>query len=229
MRYYPLLLDLQEKSCLVIGAGRVGLRKIRTLLRAHPRQILVLDTSSFHPDLTHLAEQHPELVLIHRPLSPDDLDQVQLVFACTSNHALNAEIAATCKKHNILCNITDDPDAGDVVLPSVIERGDLIVTLSTSGKSPALCKALRQELDCQFGEEYEILLELLGRIRQALLPLGQCCDDNAECFRSLVRSSLLTAIRDQKTHEIQTILTTLLPKELHPSIGALTHDLFPSL
>jgi precorrin-2 dehydrogenase/sirohydrochlorin ferrochelatase len=229
MRYYPLLLDLQEKSCLVIGAGRVGLRKIRTLLKAHPQRILVLDTASFHPELTRLAEKHPELVLIHRPLSPDDLNQVQLVFACTSNHALNAEIASACKKHNILCNITDNPDAGDIVLPSIIERGDLIVTLSTSGKSPALCKAIRQELDCQFGEEYEILLDLLGRIRQSLLPLGQCCDNNAECFRSLVRSSLLTAIRDQDTNEIQRILTTLLPKELHPSIGALTHDLFPSL
>jgi precorrin-2 dehydrogenase/sirohydrochlorin ferrochelatase len=229
MRYYPLLLDLREKTCLVIGAGRVGLRKIRTLLKAHPKRLIVMDQRSFSTEVTRLAGEHPELVLKQGIFVPDNLDRADLVFACTSDRLFNAEIARACHQKRILCNITDDPDAGDIVLPSVIDRGDLILTLSTSGKSPALCKILRQELDCRFGEEYEVLLELLGRIRQALLPLGQCCEDNAECFRSLVRSSLLTAIRARNTSEIQTILASLLPEELHPSIGALTHDLFSSL
>ena len=229
MRYYPLLLDLHAKKCLVVGAGRVGIRKIRTLLKAQPGHLLVLDTAPFSRELMQTAKNSPNLVLENRRFSTNDLESMHLVFACTSNRTLNAEIAELCTSRNILCNITDDPDAGDVVLPSIIDRGDLLVTLSTSGKSPALCKTLRQELDCRFGEEYETLLELLGRIRQALLPLGQCCDMNAECFRSLVDSSLLAAIRDRDTTAITTILATLLPKELHPSIGALTHDLFPSL
>ncbi|GAU08979.1 precorrin-2 dehydrogenase/sirohydrochlorin ferrochelatase family protein [Desulfoplanes formicivorans] len=229
MRYYPLLLDLHHKNCLVVGAGTVGTRKIRTLLKASPKHLLVLDTAPFSTKLTRLAARHPELVLENRTFSANDLDQKHLVFACTSNRTLNAAIARGCQQRNILCNIIDDPQAGDVVLPSIIQRGDLLVTVSTSGKSPALCRTLRQELDCRFGEEYEILLDLLGRIRQAMLPLGQDSDDNAECFRSLVNSSLLAAIREKDTDEIRTILARLLPKELHPSIGALTHDLFPSL
>lgn len=229
MRYYPLLLDLHGKHCLVVGAGRVGTRKIRTLLQASPKHLLVLDTAPFSPELTRLATQHQGLVLENRPFSSHDLASMHLVFACTSNHEFNGEIARACKDRNILCNITDDPDAGDVVLPSIIERGDLLVTVSTSGKSPALCRVIRQELDCRFGEEYEILLDLLGRIRQALLSLGRSSDDNAQCFRALVNAPLLEAIRNEDTRAIQRMLTSILPEELHPSIGALTHDLFPSL
>jgi precorrin-2 dehydrogenase/sirohydrochlorin ferrochelatase len=229
MRYYPLLLDLHEKNCLVVGAGKVGTRKIRTLLKASPNHLLVLDTAPFSTELTRLAAHHPELVLENRSFSSDDLDQMHLVFACTSNRALNAAIAQGCQQGGILCNIIDDPQAGDVVLPSIIERGDLLVTVSTSGKSPALCRVIRQELDCRFGEEYEILLELLGRIRQALLSLGRNCDDNAQCFRALVNAPLLEAIENEDTRAIQRMLTSILPEELHPSIGALTHDLFPSL
>ncbi|WP_462324912.1 precorrin-2 dehydrogenase/sirohydrochlorin ferrochelatase family protein [Desulfoplanes sp.] len=229
MRYYPLLLDLHDKSCMVVGVGRVGIRKIKTLLAADPGRLLALDRFPPDPGLLELTQKHPALVFEQRGPTPGDLDRTDLVFACTSDRGLNATIAHDCKKRGILCNITDDPEAGDVVLPSLIQRGDLLLALSTSGKSPALCKRLRQELDCRFGEEYELLLELLGRIRHALLPLGLCCDDNAECFRSLVDSPLITAIRDRDMGAVHSILLALLPEQLHPSIGALTNDLFPSL
>ncbi|PIE69414.1 MAG: siroheme synthase [Deltaproteobacteria bacterium] len=225
MRYYPLLLDLHAKHCLVIGAGKVGLRKIRTLLKARPGKLVVLDTAPISSELTRIAAAMPQLVLLHRAFQEEDLNGMHLVFACTSTRSLNAAIAKACTERGILCNITDDPQAGDVVLPSIIERGDLLITLSTSGASPALCKRIRHELDTQFGEEYTILLQLLRRIRELLLPLGQPSDTNAQCFRSLTRSSLLTAIRDQDTTAITHILTDLLPPELHPSITPIMYDL----
>ncbi len=226
MRYYPLLLDLHEKNCLVVGTGKVGMRKIKTLLKAEPGHVLALDTAPFDDDLRQLADNHPNLFLCKRAFEPKDLDDVHLVFVCTDNRAVNASIARACKEKGIFCNIANDPDAGDAVLPSIIQRGDLLITLSTSGKSPALCKALRQELDCQFGKEYDLLLRLLGRVREALLPLGYDSDTNAGYFRSLVASSLLTALAEHDAATVTSILENILPQELHPAIAAMTHNLF---
>ncbi len=229
MRYYPLLLDLHRKSCLVIGTGRVGSRKIKTLLKASPRKILAVDTTPAGADLQRLAAANAALVLVSRPFKAEDLDDADLVFACTSNREVNRHIARACKEKNILCNITDAPDEGDVVLPSLVERGDLLLTMSTSGRSPALCKKIRQELDCRFGQEYELLLVLMGRIRSTLLTLGQSSDENAVCFRALVNSSLTDALRDRDIERVQSILQSILPAQLHPSLGAMTHDLFSHL
>lgn len=226
MRYYPLLLDLHDKTCLVVGTGRVGTRKIKTLLKASPHRIVALDTSCASAEIHELAAIYPALVLHTRPFTEEDLIGVDLVFACTCNRELNQRIASLCKKKHILCNITDAPNEGDVILPSIIERGDLLLALSTSGNSPALCKKIRQELDCHFGQEYEALLVLMGRIRTAVLAIGQDSDDNAACFRALVNSSIIDALKDQDTQKMQDILQTILPAQLHPSIGAMIHDIF---
>ena len=226
MRYYPLLLDLHEKTCLVVGTGRVGTRKIRTLLKASPQRVVAMDTAPATTELLELAAKNPALIVTGRAFTPRDLDGTDLVFACTNNRELNSSIARACREKKILCNITDAPHEGDVVLPSIVERGDLLLALSTSGTSPALCKKIRQELDCRFGQEYELLLVLMGRIRSTLLTLGQNPDENAVCFRALVNSSLTDAIRDRNSTQVRTILRSILPEQLHPSLGAMTHDLF---
>ncbi|MFA6810945.1 MAG: bifunctional precorrin-2 dehydrogenase/sirohydrochlorin ferrochelatase [Desulfoplanes sp.] len=229
MRYYPLLLDLHDKTCLVVGTGRVGIRKITTLLKASPRRVVAVDSAPPTAQLQTLANAYSALVLSQRPFAMQDLDNVDLAFVCTSNRALNQKIATECTQRRILCNITDAPNEGDVILPSLVERGDLLLTLSTSGKSPALCKKIRQELDCHFGQEYETLLVLMGRIRSAVLAIGEDSDNNAACFRALVNSSITDALRDRDTAKIQDILQTILPAQLHPSIGAMIHDIFSHL
>ena len=228
MRYYPLLLDLTGMRCLVIGAGEVGLRKIKGLLQCQPQMVTAVDFASPSPELAALLATCDNFSYEQRPFADADLDRVHLVFACTSNRTVNAAIGQACMKRGILCNMTDAPEAGNFVLPASIARGDLTISISTSGASPALARVIRQDLEERYGPEYEIMTRLLARIRADMLALGRGSDENREFFRELAASALPELIRTNNRQACLELLRAVLPTDLHPRIGDWCDDCFPN-
>jgi len=228
MRYYPLLLDLSGIECLVIGAGEVGLRKIKGLLQCQPKMVTAVDSAPPSPELTALLATQDNFSYEQRPFADTDLDQARLVFACTSNRAVNAAIGQACMKRGILCNMADAPEAGNFVLPASITRGDLTISISTSGASPALARVIRQDLEKRYGPEYEIMTRLLAEIRAGLLALGRGSDENREFFRELAASALPELIRTNNRQACLELLQAVLPTDLHPRIGEWCDDCFPT-
>jgi precorrin-2 dehydrogenase / sirohydrochlorin ferrochelatase len=228
MRYYPLLLDLTDIRCLVIGAGEVGLRKIRGLLQCVPKQVVAVDPAPPGPELTALLASQDNFSYEQRPFAETDLDQAQLVFACTSSRAVNDAVGQACMLRGILCNMTDAPELGNFVLPASITRGDLTISISTSGSSPALARVIRQDLETRYGPEYEIMTRLLADIRADLLALRRSSDENREIFRRLASSPLPEFIKHSDRHACQDLLRAVLPTELHPKIGEWCDDCFPT-
>ena len=125
----------------------------------------------------------------------DDLKGVFLAFGTTDDRDLNRRISEEAGRHGVLCNIADQPDRGQFVLPSVVARGDLLISISTSGKSPALARRIRRELEDEFGEEYAVLIDLLGTLRRRLLAQGHDPRGHKEKFDTLLNSELLEWIR----------------------------------
>ena len=154
MRYYPLLLDLTGMHCLVIGAGEVGLRKIQGLLQCSPARVTAVDPAPPGMDLAELLARRHNFTYEQRPFTEADLDAAQLVFACTSNRSVNELIGQACMQKGILCNMTDAPEHGNFVLPASITRGDLTISISTSGASPALARVIRQDLEERYGPDF---------------------------------------------------------------------------
>jgi len=228
MRYYPLLLDLTGMHCLVIGAGEVGLRKIQGLLQCKAALVIAIDPAPPSPELTELLARQDNFSYEQRPFAEKDLDRARLVFACTSNRAVNAEIGQACTERGILCNMTDAPEHGSFVLPASITRGDLTISISTSGASPALARVIRQDLETRYGPEYEAMTRLLADIRTALLAMGRSSDDNREIFRRLATSSLPDLIKSDDRHACLELLQNVLPTDLHPRIGEWCDDCFPT-
>jgi precorrin-2 dehydrogenase/sirohydrochlorin ferrochelatase len=228
MRYYPLLLDLTDLRCLVIGTGEVGLRKIKGLLRCAPKQVSAVDPAPPGPELAALLATQDNFSYEQRPFAETDLDRAQLVFACTSNRAVNAAVGQACMLRGILCNMTDAPELGNFVLPASITRGDLTISISTSGASPALARTIRQDLETRYGPEYETMTRLLADIRTALLALGRSSDENREIFRRLAASPLPGIIKHNDRHACLELLQTVLPTDLHPKIGEWCDDCFPT-
>jgi precorrin-2 dehydrogenase/sirohydrochlorin ferrochelatase len=229
MRYYPLLLDLTAMHCLVVGAGEVGLRKIEGLLPCTPTRITLLDPASPGPELATLLARHPEITYQQRPFTDTDLHGMHLVFACTSSASVNAEIGKACRQQNVLCNMADAPEEGSFVLPASITRGDLTISVSTSGASPALARVIRHELEDRYGLEYESVTRLLARIRPALLDLGQASTENREIFRRLAASALPEMIRTNDRTACERFLATVLPVPLHIRIGEWCDDCFQTV
>jgi precorrin-2 dehydrogenase/sirohydrochlorin ferrochelatase len=229
MRYYPLLLDVTNMHSLVVGAGEVGLRKIQGLLDCGPARIKAVDPAPPRAELVELLASRPNFTYQQRPFAPTDLDGMHLIFACTPRRDVNQAIGVECARRGLLCNLSDDPERGNFVLPASIARGDLTIIVSTNGASPALSRIIRQDLEQRFGPEYAPFTRLLRQIRVALLAQGWPSAANRIIFRDLATSALPELIKTNKPEQCQALLTSLLPDPLHSRIGDWCHDCFQTL
>ena len=207
MRYYPIHLDIKNRNCLVVGGGTVGTRKVDTLLECGARVTVVSPDPS--PKLKKLAS-NGAIALTQRSYRPADLKGAFLVIGATDDENLNQQISKDAEKSNTLCNIADRPEVCNFILPSIVRRGDLVITISTSGKSPALAKQLRQKLETQFGQEYAELLFLMGAIRKKLLSEAHEPEAHKDLFNKLIDSDLIELIQSDKTEEINSLLYKIL-------------------
>jgi siroheme synthase-like protein len=153
----------------VIGGGKVALRKIKTLLECGA-DITVI-SPSLDPELTELVEAKG-IDHISREYEPEDTKDVFIVFAATGVKEINSKVAMNANKQRMLVNVVDSPEESDFIIPSLIRRGDLILAVSTSGRSPALAKKIRTRLEQVFGEEYGLLLSMIKDIREEFKKQG---------------------------------------------------------
>ncbi|HXG30470.1 MAG TPA: bifunctional precorrin-2 dehydrogenase/sirohydrochlorin ferrochelatase [Thermodesulfobacteriota bacterium] len=163
MRYYPVNLNLEGKRCIVVGGGPVAERRVLGLIECRASVTVI------SPKLTHRLRELSDsgtIRHIERPYRSGDLKGAYLVLASTNKHRINRKIGEEARAFGILANIATAPSLSDFTLPSVIRRGDFMVTLSTGGKSPALSRRLRIELEGIFGEEYGVFTEILWAIRE---------------------------------------------------------------
>ena len=207
MKYYPVHLDINNRNCLVVGGGGVGTRKVKTLLDCGARVIVVSPEVS--QQLRDLATSG-EIKLEERSYQSEDLNDMFLVIGATDDEKLNKQISSDADRLNILCNIADRPEVCNFILPSIVHRDDLVITISTSGKSPALAKKLRKALENQFGEEYGTLLHLLGAIRKKLLQQAHEPEAHKPLFEQLINSDLIVMIQKGKIEEIDALLFEIL-------------------
>jgi len=222
MRYYPINLDLEDRPCLVVGGGAVGTRKVKTLLDCAARVTVVSPQCS--ATLSALAGTR-RLTLQRRGYRRSDLDGVHLVFAAASDPAVNRRVKSDAREAGVLCNLAQRPQDGDFILPSLVRQGDLVLSISTSGASPALAKHLRQRLETQFGPEYAMLLRLLKAVRRHLIDAGHDPDGHRRLLVRLVDGPLLEWLKSGD----MTAVDELLERELGLSGGldrlmALTPD-----
>ncbi|CAM4362293.1 precorrin-2 dehydrogenase/sirohydrochlorin ferrochelatase family protein [Paenibacillus tarimensis] len=162
VRYYPIMLRLEGIRCIVIGGGPVAERKVHGLLEAGAEVVVV------SPALTDGLEKLAAGGFIHcckREYREQDLDYAALVFAAAGDRAVNREVAEAAKRRAIPCTVADKPLEGDFVTPSVVRRGDLVISVTASGNSPALAAHIARELEERYGSEYEDFTAWLGRLR----------------------------------------------------------------
>lgn len=207
MLYYPIFLKVENRACLVVGGGEVGARKVKTLL----------DSGAFvgvvSPELTPWLEEKIRAGLIELVASHYEEHQLEgcfLVIAATDDLDLNSRIAGDAERRGLLCNVVDYPQEGNFILPSLVQRGALTVAISTSGKSPALARQLRQQLEERFGEEYDEFLKLMGAVRSRLLKESKDSKANKDKFNQLVQSELLQQVKLRNAEGVDRILHTVL-------------------
>ena len=207
MRYYPVFLNINNRPCLVVGGGGVGTRKVETLLDCGARVTVISPQVSER--LSELAGQG-RIVLIQREYRETDLGDAFLVIGATDNPAVNHRLHRNAEARGRLCNIVDQPDRCNFVLPAVIRQGDLSIAVSTAGKSPAFARHLRRQMESMFGPEYGPFLDLMGAIREKLLARKHPPEYRKSLFEQLIRSSLLEMIVQDDRQAINALLNQVL-------------------
>jgi precorrin-2 dehydrogenase/sirohydrochlorin ferrochelatase len=157
---------LAGRPCLVVGAGRVGFRKIHGLLEAGA-QVTVI-APQVMPEIRGL-----DVELVERPYHSDDIVGFRLVITCTDDPHVNRQVFRDADAAGVWVNSADDPVNCSFTLPAVARQGDLTVTISTNGRSPALASWLRRRFEAEFDDRYDRLVDLLSEVRaEARYVLG---------------------------------------------------------
>lgn len=147
---FSIELNLEGRNVLVVGGGRIALRKVKTLLPTGARIMVV--APQFDPEFEMLDKN--VVILKNRPYEPLDLRSVFMVFICTDQPAVNAQVSNDARARRILVNNACDYLDGDFIVPARMDFGENIaVTVSTQGRAPSLAKKLKQKILAEWGED----------------------------------------------------------------------------
>lgn len=167
---YPANLVLDGKPCLVVGGGAVAARKVGGLVAAGARVTAV--APEIGPALRAVAAEG-EVVLVERAYQAGDLDGMWLAVTATDDPAVNRAVRAEGDAARVWVNAADDPEACSFILPAVVRQGPVMVTVSTSGYSPALAAWLKAHVRAELGPEVAELARMLADARAALHAQGR--------------------------------------------------------
>ena len=202
---YPVNLLVAGRRCVVVGAGRIAVRKIEALLDAGADVHVVAPEVS---DAVQAWADAGRIAVTARAFVPDDLEGAWLATAATADRAVNRAVFDAGEARRVWVNAADDPEHCSFTLVSVVRRGDLVVTIGTGGRSPALAMYLKRRLGDEVGPEYGTLLDLLSEAREAMRAEGRSSED-ADWQRAL-DSGMLDLIRTGRMTEAKELLETCL-------------------
>jgi siroheme synthase-like protein len=163
--FYPMFLKISRKKCVVVGGGRVALRKVRALLE-HGASVEVISPDPC-PELSKLAESG-KIKVLRRSYKAGDLQGAFLAIAASDDSDINRQVVKEAKAEAALVNAVDDAENSDFIVPSSVRRGDMTIAVSTAGRSPALARKIRTKLEKEFGAEYASLVRLIAEVRAEL-------------------------------------------------------------
>ncbi|MFI5054416.1 MAG: bifunctional precorrin-2 dehydrogenase/sirohydrochlorin ferrochelatase [Acidimicrobiia bacterium] len=198
-------LVVADRRCVVVGAGRIAARKIEPLLDAGADVLVVAPEVS--AEVRSWAEAG-RLTLAERPFVAADLDGAWLATTASGEPAVDHEVFAAGEARHIWVNSADDPANCSFTLMSVVRQGDLVVTIGTGGRSPALATWLRTRFSAELGPEYATLLDMLSEAREELRAAGRSSEDPD--WQGVLDSGMLDQIRAGRVDEAKETLRACL-------------------
>ena len=196
--YYPIYLDIEDRSVVIIGGGNVCARKAETMMKYGARVTIV--SPEFTDEIEGWAREGC-LRLERKHYDESDLEGANIVIASTDDQSVNEQIAADCRRRRIPVNVVDVTPLCEFIVPAIIETGSIQIAVSTGGKSPALARTLKEDLQRTIGPEYAEVNDVLGTLRdgaKATLPTDV---DRKRFFDGIIAKGILDMLRDGRRRE----------------------------
>jgi precorrin-2 dehydrogenase/sirohydrochlorin ferrochelatase len=206
-KYYPVMLDINNKACVVVGGGLIGYRKTLSLIQ-YGASVTVIS-----PDLCKEIQDlvnSDKILWINDYYKSDYLKNIFIVFAATNDENVNQKIYNDSKNQNILTNVVDVPELCDFIMPAVMQQGDLTIAVSTNGKSPTLAKKICEDLNRNFDVNYAIFLDILGEMREKVLKNIANQAERASFLKKIVDSDYLEKLKYLSPETVKQEIDTVL-------------------
>jgi precorrin-2 dehydrogenase/sirohydrochlorin ferrochelatase len=197
---YPINLQISRQPCMVVGGGSVAERKAAALLSAGG--IVTIVSPHLTSYLTALAKDKT-IIHIARGYQQGDIKDYFIVICASDNGEVNKLAAEEGISAGALVNVADAPELGNFSVPSQISHGDLLLTISTGGKSPALAKRLREELEERYGPEYGIYLELVAKARTKIKRRLSTAKERESFWRETLDQEVIILLKEGKIKEAE--------------------------
>ncbi|MEN8190875.1 MAG: bifunctional precorrin-2 dehydrogenase/sirohydrochlorin ferrochelatase [Thermodesulfobacteriota bacterium] len=211
MNLYPINLNIRDRLCVVVGGGKVALRKVKSLLGCRAKVRLV--SPELCVELQRLAEE--DLVEWRRKgYETGDLEGAFIAFAATDRREVQELVVRDGGSTSTMINVADSPRDSDFHIPASHRQGRLLLTVSTGGGSPALAARLRRRCAAHYGVEYDLLIGLMADVRKKVLAGQTSGEQNQKLFESLLDSGLELFIAGRDWHSLESTLRKLLPADI---------------
>jgi precorrin-2 dehydrogenase/sirohydrochlorin ferrochelatase len=209
MGYYPVFLEMKDRRCVVIGGGAVAQRKVEGLLAAGAKVTVIspVITEELRSLIARCAIAH-----VARGYQKGDLADYATAFVATDDPEINAAVYSDSRSLNIWVNVADDPAHCDFILPAIVRRGELTVAVSSSGASPAVTRAIREELEEYFTDDYARLVQIASEVRRELSEKSQSL--SGEAWNEALKGPLRRLIREGGASEAKKFLLEALEAHL---------------
>lgn len=196
--YYPIYIDIEDHAVLIVGGGTVCARKAETMMRYGGRVTIV------SPSITEEIaawERDGALTVRRKKYAETDLDGASIVIASTDDQCVNARVARDCRRRKIPVNVVDVTHLCEFIVPAIIEKGSIQIAISTGGKSPALARTLKEDLQRTIGPEYAEVNDLLGMLRKSAKSVLPTDVDRKRFFDGIIATGILDMLREGRRSE----------------------------
>lgn len=196
--YYPIYIDIEDRAVLIVGGGNVCARKAETMMRYGARVTIV------SPEINEEIkawEGDGALAVRRKVYAEADLEGASIVIASTDDPCVNARVARDCRRRKIPVNVVDVTHLCEFIVPAIIEKGSVQIAISTGGKSPALGRTLKEDLQRTIGPEYAEVNDLLGTLRKSAKKVLPTDVDRKRFFDGIIAAGILDMLREGRRRE----------------------------
>src|SRR3954447_2482365 len=196
--YYPIYLDIEERNVVIVGGGNVCARKAETMMKYGARVTIV------SPEFTDEIEQWARdgaLAIKRKPYETADIEGANIVIASTDDQHVNEQIAADCRARRIPVNVVDVTPLCEFIVPAIIEKGSIQIAVSTGGKSPALARTLKEDLQRAIGPEYAEVNDVLGSLREEAKKVLPTDVNRKRFFDAIIANGILDMLREGRRRD----------------------------
>jgi len=200
--HYPAILNIKEKHVVVVGGGKIATRKVTSLVEA--KAIVTVISPQITNEL-YLFFKEQKIQWKQKTFEPIDVKEAFLIIAATDDREVNEKVYQSKKEYQLI-NMVDQPEKSDFIVPSVLKRGKLIISISTSGAFPGLAKNIKQDLCDQFDTRYESYLSFLEECRIYIINTIKNEQEKRVLLKELLNPALLDLSEEERERMFQQLI-----------------------